>query len=108
MQVRTLVNPLSILQSTNLVLVDEFISALFSLPPESDVVAEGIYASSSTLDGRRFAEEFVRRKKQADKGIFEGNANSVANFGREPEKSGEGKNSKEAWGVVGGKKKGKR
>lgn len=89
-------------------LVDDFISSLFSLPPEPDIIAEGIYASSSTLDGRRFAEEFVRRRKQADKGIFEGSANAVANFGREPERSNGGNNAKEAWGVVGTKKKGKK
>lgn len=88
--------------------VDDFISTLFSLPADLDIIAEGIYASSSSLDGRRFAEDFVRRRKQADKGVFEGNANAIASFGREPEKTGGGNNGKEAWGVVGAKKKGKR
>ena len=30
-----------------------------------------MYANSATLDGRRFADEFIRRRKLADKGIVE-------------------------------------
>ena len=30
-----------------------------------------MYANSQTLDGRRIAEEFVRRRKLADKGVVE-------------------------------------
>ncbi len=30
-----------------------------------------MYANSQTLDGRRFADEFIRRRKLADKGIVE-------------------------------------
>ncbi|KAG8526525.1 uncharacterized protein KY384_008725 [Bacidia gigantensis] len=48
---------------------DDFISSLLSLPPDSDIISDSIYASSQTLDGRRFAEEFVKRRKLADKGI---------------------------------------
>ena len=39
------------------------------LPPEPDIISDSIYASSQTLDGRRFAEEFVRRRKLADRGV---------------------------------------
>ena len=39
------------------------------LPPEADIISDSIYASSQTLDGRRFAEEFVRRRKLADRGM---------------------------------------
>ncbi len=30
-----------------------------------------MYANSTTMDGRHFAEEFIRRKKLADKGVIE-------------------------------------
>ena len=50
-------------------LVDDFVSQLLMLPAEPDIISDSIYASSQTLDGRRFAEEFVRRRKLADKGI---------------------------------------
>ncbi|UZJ54000.1 hypothetical protein CBS101457_003320 [Exobasidium rhododendri] len=48
--------------------VDDFIDMLLSFPldPSSDVVeiiAESVYASSSTLDGRRFASDFVAKRK---------------------------------------------
>lgn len=44
---------------------------LLQLPPEIEIISDSVYASSQTLDGRRFAEEFVRRRKLADKGIVE-------------------------------------
>jgi PERQ amino acid-rich with GYF domain-containing protein len=30
-----------------------------------------VYANSTTMDGRHFAEEYVRRKKLAEKGVVE-------------------------------------
>lgn len=50
-------------------LVDDFVSQLLMLPPEADIISDSIYASSQTLDHRRFAEEFIRRRKLADRGI---------------------------------------
>src|SRR5438046_8014893 len=51
-------------------------------PPEADIISEAVYASSQLMDGRRFAEEFLRRRKLADKGIIEsannGNGNGLA------------------------------
>ncbi len=44
---------------------------LLQLPPEIEIISDSVYASSQTLDGRRFAEEFVRRRKLADTGIVE-------------------------------------
>ena len=52
-------------------LVDNFVQDLLLLPPEIEIIADSVYANSQTLDGRRIAEEFVRRRKNADKGIFE-------------------------------------
>lgn len=47
----------------------ELLSMLFSLPASSEskeIIAETIYSSSTTMDGRRFAEEFIKRRKSAD------------------------------------------
>jgi len=32
-------------------------------PETREIISDSIYANSSTLDGRRFADEFLRRKK---------------------------------------------
>jgi len=44
---------------------------LLALPPDIEIISDSVYANSETLDGRRFAEEFLRRKKLADKGIVD-------------------------------------
>lgn len=48
--------------------LDDFIEVLLSFPvdatPETmEIIAETVYASSSTLDGRRFAADFVAKRK---------------------------------------------
>lgn len=48
--------------------IDDFLEMLLSFPldPSSDameIIAESVYASSSTLDGRRFAADFVAKRK---------------------------------------------
>ncbi|KAL9099059.1 MAG: hypothetical protein Q9163_005388 [Psora crenata] len=60
--------------------IDDFVSSLLHLPPEPDIISEAIYASSQTLDGRRFAEEFVRRRKLADRGIMPDSTSHVGGF----------------------------
>ncbi|ORX39105.1 hypothetical protein BD324DRAFT_649196 [Kockovaella imperatae] len=66
--------------------VDEFIQMLLSFPvdpPASsrgdvlEIISDSVYANSSTLDGRRFAEEFMTRRK-ADANRFQG-SNGTAN-----------------------------
>jgi len=57
--------------------VDTFVQDLLMLPPEIEIISDSVYANSQTLDGRRFAEEFVRRRKLADKGIVEPATNGV-------------------------------
>lgn len=127
--------------------VDTFTSSLLSLPPDPDIIAEGIHANSTTLDSRRFAEEFVRRRKLADQGKLVADSGGAGSFGfsfgagasggagggwssvaggrgnRERAKEGsaerdgdgngaegrgEGGGKKEAFQVVGGRKRGKR
>ncbi|ATY58508.1 GYF domain [Cordyceps militaris] len=51
--------------------VTSFQSTLEALPLDTGLIADAVYASSTTMDGRHFAEEYVRRKKLAEKGIFE-------------------------------------
>ncbi|KAI9739321.1 MAG: hypothetical protein M1834_007534 [Cirrosporium novae-zelandiae] len=58
--------------------VDDFVQQLFQLPSEAEIIREAIYANSQALDGNRFAEEFIRRRKLADKGIVESAATSIS------------------------------
>ncbi|KAG2413460.1 hypothetical protein HFD88_002649 [Aspergillus terreus] len=51
--------------------VDDFVQQLMLLPAEAEIISDSVYANSQTLDGRRFAEEFIRRRKMADKGIVD-------------------------------------
>ncbi|KAK5652381.1 hypothetical protein OQA88_10573 [Cercophora sp. LCS_1] len=50
---------------------EAFASALLEMPLETSIISEAVYQCSTTMDGRHFAEEFVRRKKLADKGMFD-------------------------------------
>jgi PERQ amino acid-rich with GYF domain-containing protein len=55
----------------SLPLVDEFIQMLLTFPVEPphkdemlEIIAESVYANSSTLDGKRFANNFYMRRKE--------------------------------------------
>lgn len=113
------------MQPTNVVTVDVFIQNLLSFPDDAEIIADSIYASSQTLDGRGLAQEFVRRKKLMDKGIVEpapavpgqGDTNgtegkSAGGGWSEVAKKGPEKEKKEEpatqFKVVAGKKKSKR
>lgn len=39
--------------------------------PDTDIITEAVHGSSNTIDSRHFAEEFIRRKKLADKGLVD-------------------------------------
>ena len=41
-----------------------------TFPLDVEIIADSIYSSSASLDGRRLAEYFVRQRKLADKGIM--------------------------------------
>ncbi|KAJ5923714.1 hypothetical protein N7454_008959 [Penicillium verhagenii] len=51
--------------------VDDFVQQLLFLPAEAEIISDSVYANSQTLDGRRFADEFIRRRKLADKGVID-------------------------------------
>lgn len=59
---------------------------LSSFPAEAGIIADSVYAASQLMDGRRFAEEFLRRRKLADKGVIE--PSGGAGFSTANEKSG--------------------
>lgn len=48
-----------------------FVDTLLQLPLDQSIISEAVYGSSKTMDGRHFAEEFIRRKKLAEKGVVE-------------------------------------
>lgn len=50
---------------------DDFVTNLLAFPSESDVITEAVHSVSSTIDSRHFAEEFIRRRKLADKGLVD-------------------------------------
>ena len=55
-----------------IILADQdFYLMLSSFPSEAGIIADSIYANSQLMDGRRFAEEFLRRRKLAEKGVVE-------------------------------------
>ncbi|KAI1299558.1 hypothetical protein F5Y03DRAFT_365742 [Xylaria venustula] len=51
--------------------IDTFASTLMAFPPIPDIISDAIYANSKTMDGNHFAQEFIRRKKLAEKGVVE-------------------------------------
>ncbi|ATZ55472.1 hypothetical protein BCIN_12g00660 [Botrytis cinerea B05.10] len=65
--------------------VDVFMNMLSSFPDEASIIADVVYTNSRVMDGRRFAEEYIRRHKLADKGIVE-----PANTGSNDKSSGGG------------------
>nr|OQO20332.1 hypothetical protein B0A51_13018 [Rachicladosporium sp. CCFEE 5018] len=78
---------------------EDFVSNLLSFPLEPQILTEAVHASSSTIDSRHFATEYLRRKKLADKGLVDHTAptkaGSPANAGQagwsEVAKKGPGK-----------------
>ncbi|PTB79110.1 GYF domain-containing protein [Trichoderma longibrachiatum ATCC 18648] len=51
--------------------ITSFQADLAVLPLDTGLIADAVYANSTTMDGRHFAEEYVRRKKLAEKGVVE-------------------------------------
>lgn len=50
-------------------LLDIFITLPASSPDSPQLIAETIYSSSATMDGRRFAQEFLKRRQKVDQQI---------------------------------------
>ncbi|KAI9830608.1 MAG: hypothetical protein M1826_004634 [Phylliscum demangeonii] len=60
--------------------VDDFVQQLLMFPPEAEIISESVYANSQTMDGRRFAEEFLRRRKLVDKAAIDGGVTPTSHF----------------------------
>lgn len=82
--------------------VDEFITSLLSLPPDPEIISDSIYANSPTLDGRRFADEFIRRRREGYS-----TDNNTANGGTGGGMVAQGRANGGAGGGGGGAKEGK-
>jgi PERQ amino acid-rich with GYF domain-containing protein len=52
-------------------IAEDFVSSLLSFPADAELITESVHSASNTLDSRHFAEEFLRRRKLADKGIID-------------------------------------
>lgn len=50
---------------------DDFVTSLLLFPSEVEIISEAIHSVTTTIDSRHFAEEFLRRKKLAEKGVFD-------------------------------------
>ncbi|OAL47481.1 hypothetical protein IQ07DRAFT_646419 [Pyrenochaeta sp. DS3sAY3a] len=53
------------------IIAEDFVSSLLSFPADAELITESVHSASNTLDSRHFAEEFLRRRKLADKGIID-------------------------------------
>jgi PERQ amino acid-rich with GYF domain-containing protein len=70
------------LRGLNNMKADDFIEMLLSFPIDAtsdvvEIIAESVYAASSTLDGRRFAADFVAKRKQDAQGAFKSVSNGL-------------------------------
>ncbi|KAK3354010.1 gyf domain-containing protein [Lasiosphaeria hispida] len=72
--------------------IETFAATLMEMPLEAQLLADAAYCYSTTMDGRHFADEFVRRRKLADKGMFEKDAVIPS--------ASESKNSNGGWSEV--------
>jgi PERQ amino acid-rich with GYF domain-containing protein len=50
---------------------EDVVNTLCAMPPDVDMLREAVHSVSTTIDSRHFAEEFMRRKKLADKGLVD-------------------------------------
>lgn len=50
---------------------EDFVAQMLVLPLEMELITEAVHHCSNTIDSRHFAEEFIRRKRLADKGLVE-------------------------------------
>lgn len=111
------------------VVAEDFVETLSVLGTDRDMITEAVHGVSHTIDSRHFAEEFLRRKKLAEKGVVEHSApkstaspagaaaNGASGWSEVAKKVGVGKEvggsareseSNGAFRVVPAKKKGKR
>lgn len=57
--------------------INDFALMLMEMPLDVATIADIIYGNSKTMNGQHFAEEFIRRKKLADRGVMEKQSASI-------------------------------
>ena len=101
-------------------LANELLAEMLNFPLDASLIADTIYDCSTTMDGRRFAAEFIRRKEAARIGIVieagssngggTGGWNEVAKGKTNTQQAARDASpeTNSAFKVVAGKKKGRR
>ncbi|EMC96756.1 hypothetical protein BAUCODRAFT_34149 [Baudoinia panamericana UAMH 10762] len=69
---------------------EDFVATLAELGTDKDMITEAVHGASNTIDSRHFAEEFLRRKKLADKGMMDLPPKSASPHGGSMNGSGAG------------------
>ena len=68
--------------------VETLAETLQSFPLDVQLISEVVYTHSKVMDFRHFAEEYIRRKKLADRGVFD--KRTAATVAAEAEDDGAG------------------
>ena len=94
------------------------IDTVSTFPSDSEIIADTIYTVSSTMDGRRWAEEYIKRREAAGSGVVidagtataggAGGWNEVAKRPQAQQQPSNVPETNNAFRVVAGKKKGGR
>lgn len=89
-----------------------------NFPSDAEIIADTIYAVSMTMDGRRWAEEYIKRRNAAGSGVViesgtaagtsTGGWNEVAKTRPAPQATSGVPETSSSFRVVAGKKKGGR
>ena len=53
---------------------EDFVATLSELGNDRDMLMEAVHGATNKIDSRHFSEEFLRRKKMADKGLVDTSA----------------------------------
>lgn len=56
---------------TNIRVAEKTFGDLSLMPAEADIIVEIVHTVTTNLDSRHFAEEYIRRRKLAEKGIVD-------------------------------------
>ncbi|RIA81676.1 hypothetical protein C1645_545375 [Glomus cerebriforme] len=86
------------LRGLNDVNVEEFIQMLLTFPLDPppatiEIIQESVYANSPTLDGRRFADEFIKRRKADASGLPLNSLLNTNTEGKSSKETGTGNNN---------------
>lgn len=69
-------------QYTDSSTAEDFVANLLAIGNDAEIVMHAVHSMTSTIDSRHFADEFLRRRKLADKGLVDvTKTNSPANAG---------------------------